>query len=181
MFSGTCVRDDTLNRVLTGAFREFQDDPKLTPEICRDWCSEQGDYELFGLENGNQCFCGDTFRYPLEIVNSGDCHMKCPGDVSKTCGGYFRLEMWSKQKSLNYHTNILLDTDSNQYIGQCFADDPSFRILQDYYYRSDDMTREQCRDTCSEGNYKYYGVENGDTCYCGQRIHGNLVDAGDNC
>ena len=49
-------------------------------------------YGLFGVENGNQCFCGDYFHHfgekPLE-----ECSKKCSGEAGETCGGGWRIQI----------------------------------------------------------------------------------------
>lgn len=143
-------------------------------EICRDWCNEQnGGYTMFGLENGNQCFCGSEFRYPLEIVNPGECHVPCPGDAAENCGGYLRMNLWSIQKSMSYSNGanfVVLDAEDDP-AGRCYADDPNNRILQGYRYPYAIMTREYCLNVCAEADYKYWGVEDARDCYCGNELH----------
>ena len=49
-------------------------------------------YGLFGVQNGNQCFCGDYFHHfgqkPLE-----ECSKKCSGEAGETCGGGWRNQV----------------------------------------------------------------------------------------
>ena len=93
IFTGQCVLDDPINRVLSGAFKEFGESSRLTWKKCRDYCES---YAYFGLENGNQCFCGNEYRIPLEMRAEIDCDMKCPGGVSESCGGDFKMNLWSQ-------------------------------------------------------------------------------------
>ena len=59
--------------------------PDLTPETCKDLCSG---YKYFGLETGNQCFCGDDLSYKDEL-DELKCNSRCTGisNAIMTVGG----------------------------------------------------------------------------------------------
>ena len=170
-FTGTCVVDDAIDRVLTGAYHIFDSSPFMTKEICHDWCKDNGDFDLFGLENGNQCFCGNDFRYPLEIVHPGECHVPCPGDEAETCGGYYRMNLWSMHNAMPSYSFLETDGDWTFVSGGCYEDEGNEPILRGYHYPSDSMTREKCRNLCKNADYEYSSLRNGNTCSCGHKLH----------
>ena len=61
--------------------------------------------------------------------------------------------------------------------GICIMDFPNSRRVLDRYSVTGDenMTVEQCRDICMEKSTRYYGVENGDECYCGDNDEGKDI------
>lgn len=52
-------------------------------------------YILFGLQNGRECYCGNSFGKYGQAPED-DCHMQCPGDNTVRCGGSFRNSVYSK-------------------------------------------------------------------------------------
>lgn len=64
-------------------------------EACREKCDG---FAYFGLENGNECFCGQEYSLPLVMVKDGDCDKECPGDEEESCGGFLRMNIWSQEE-----------------------------------------------------------------------------------
>ncbi|KAB5511496.1 WSC domain-containing protein [Coniochaeta sp. 2T2.1] len=61
----------------------------------------------------------------------------------------------------------------------CFTEATSMRALSDNTYADDTMTLESCATFC--GNYKYFGVEYGRECYCGNTLNpGSVLAANQN-
>lgn len=42
----------------------------------------------------SECFCGETPPPPSAKTTEESCDMKCPGDPSKICGGYFTMNIF---------------------------------------------------------------------------------------
>ena len=61
--------------------------------------------------------------------------------------------------------------------GICIMDFPNSRRVLDRYSVTGDenMTVELCRDICMEKSTRYYGVENGNECYCGDNDEGQDI------
>lgn len=55
--------------------------------------AKSGALKYFGLENGGQCFVGNTLAYNTSATG---CNVACPGDASKTtmCGGAWRISLY---------------------------------------------------------------------------------------
>ena len=53
--------------------------------------------------------------------------------------------------------------------GDCVFDDVKNRVLNGYYFSSEEMTVEFCIATCSEMGYDYAGLEWNIECYCGNK------------
>ncbi|KAI9209320.1 uncharacterized protein BJ171DRAFT_113233 [Polychytrium aggregatum] len=133
----------------------------MTLATCKSLCSQ---YKYYGVEYGGECYCGNSLATPGgaggdgqgtfgTVVSSSQCSTPCPGGPSQTtCGGPWRV--W-------------IDTVTPSITG-CYVDN-SQRVLN--YKASVDygsMTLATCKSLCSQ--YKYYGVEYGGECYCGNSL-----------
>jgi hypothetical protein len=58
---------------------------KFTPDTCMGSCSLFGSFRYAGVEDGNQCFCGD--KLPSKKADPKAQLSPCKGDASKKCGG----------------------------------------------------------------------------------------------
>jgi hypothetical protein len=76
-------------RVLTGFQYNIDDKTRMTREICMGACNDRG-YKYAGLEDGFQCFCGDTFNPALKPLASG-CDVPCDGNLGQKCGGSWQM------------------------------------------------------------------------------------------
>ncbi|KAJ0162244.1 hypothetical protein CTA2_4864 [Colletotrichum tanaceti] len=66
-----------------------------TNRLCAAACA---DYEYFGTQFGDQCYCSST--PPETAAPAWNCDMHCNGaQTSEICGGYFFLSAWKKKKT----------------------------------------------------------------------------------
>ena len=70
----------------------------VTATNCVQRCDTLGK-KIAGVENGGQCFCGDSLKDSSE--KAGECSSKCDGDSSEVCGGPARLSIYTKSGSLS--------------------------------------------------------------------------------
>ncbi|CAE6482201.1 unnamed protein product [Rhizoctonia solani] len=82
---------DQSTRVLGGYTYK---DNSMTPGNCITACAQHNS-TLAGVENGNECYCGNTVirAYPTK---DSDCRIACAGDGSQYCGGTSRLMVYIK-------------------------------------------------------------------------------------
>ncbi|XP_076076176.1 sialate:O-sulfotransferase 2-like isoform X2 [Mytilus galloprovincialis] len=65
----------------------------MTLNMCREQCRG---YIYVGLENGNECFCGnqlDVINYPPKL--DAECNRDCFGDPNRKCGGPWRSSIYT--------------------------------------------------------------------------------------
>jgi len=130
----------------------------LTVDNCLNGCSELN-YKFTGLDNGNQCLCGNDF-YGGQDLPSSQCALPCPGSANQTCGG-------SNGNIKLYNTTAAKVTFASQVAAHqagctgCFADPNSIPSLDKYYYVSDAMSVATCKAACAGFSYTYAGVTNG--------------------
>ena len=68
----------------------------LSPQACAEACR---DYTYFGLQNGDQCFCGAGYgRYSQESDSA--CSIQCTGSDAM-CGGVYRNSVYLTRSSVN--------------------------------------------------------------------------------
>ena len=85
---GTCIKDNRLNRVLDG--KVLVNAAEMSKNICQNFCFQ---YKYFGMENGHECFCGNTFKYFIQEPYE-QCQSPCRGHEGEICGGSNRLNVY---------------------------------------------------------------------------------------
>lgn len=55
-------------------------------QMCETFCQGEGG-DMFGLQFGRQCFCGDSRDTDIERHGMTECNTVCSGDETVTCGG----------------------------------------------------------------------------------------------
>lgn len=110
-------------------------------------------------------YCGNTLTNngaSGAIISSTQCQTACAGDASKTCGGGWTLNVYTKVAS----TSPAIWTSAGCYI------DASTRMLRGSAILSQPgLTTEMCINTCTQGGFTMAGTEDGNQCFCGSQIH----------
>jgi glucan endo-1,3-alpha-glucosidase len=97
-YSLGCAIDEG-GRVLTDYY-VAQDDMAI--DLCLDICEDKG-YKYAGLENGNECMCGNALKQGVSYTASEwDCWMPCAGDATETCGAGWRLMTYELATGIDY-------------------------------------------------------------------------------
>eukprot|EP00026_Physarum_polycephalum_P012716 Phypoly_transcript_13043.p1 GENE.Phypoly_transcript_13043~~Phypoly_transcript_13043.p1 ORF type:complete len:193 (+),score=8.61 Phypoly_transcript_13043:77-580(+) len=84
---------DSNTRDLSGYFQQGT----ITIDGCRTTCYAHG-YAYAGLQNANQCFCGNSYGSHGQAPNS-DCNMHCSGDSSEICGAGWRNSVYRSEQT----------------------------------------------------------------------------------
>ncbi|KAH0175344.1 WSC domain-containing protein, partial [Aureobasidium melanogenum] len=197
-YSG-CWSDNVNGRALNG-FAPNAPANGTTYESCAAACLG---YEFFGVEYGNQCFCGNNVGNGavLQASNNPDvngCGMFCQGDSSEYCGGPNRMNVFQYNGTLpaipsngagnNGNNNnganpgptattSIQNTTSNgayNYFG-CWLDNVAGRALTNHALNGQTVGPDTCAAACS--GYQYFGLEYGDECYCANTIGANSTVA----
>lgn len=156
-----CYTDNRDQRSLTGK-KLF--DPNMTLQMCAATCDG---YQWFGVEYGSQCYCGTSLASAAEKRPDTECSMKCGGNRCQTCGEADRLTVfWTGHDTAARN----LDTTGGFRYQSCWTDDAKARSLTGSENPRGDMTVEKCAGFCA--GFKYFGVESGGECYCGNDLGG---------
>ncbi|XP_062580883.1 uncharacterized protein LOC134242772 isoform X2 [Saccostrea cucullata] len=155
---------DSRKRVLSGK-RTFG--KHMTVGRCRRRC-ERERKQFYGLEAGNECFCGNSMRFkkrkPLK-----ECRMKCKGN-NEACGGVWRILIYRNPK---YRSS------GSGFVG-CYKDG-WYRTLGGAFRRSRRMTVKRCIKICKRKRNRFAGVENGVECFCGNSLRRKKRVANSQC
>ena len=123
----------------------------MTIQKCLHICRRKG-FQFSGLQWQIECYCGNLPTDGFEWAWPEKCDERCAGDSNQMCGGSMAMNLYNTPR------NILC--------GLCVYDDPEKRVFGGpSIIGQNDMTIEKCKHLCS--NYKFFGVQAGDECHCG--------------
>ena len=71
----------------------------LTIEKCKKLCFEERNYSYAGVQNGDECYCGNDL--PNTPAPDAECSVPCSGDEAQKCGGWFRMNIYPNQRLLD--------------------------------------------------------------------------------
>ena len=105
--------------------------------------------------------------------------MQCPGDISESCGGELRMNIWSKVNT--YGSFSALANGDMWESGICYVYDPVIKPFNpiEETESDDDMSLSYCSTYCADASEfnTHYAVQGGNHCMCGSEIQGILVRA----
>ncbi|KAK5197016.1 hypothetical protein LTR92_002954 [Exophiala xenobiotica] len=151
-------------------------------------------YLYAGVEYGGQCFCGNSLSTGAVSTTSTDCNMACNNNQTELCGGPSRLNMY-------IHGNGTLATSTptagtgggntpvqptglavppaigNFSYMSCYTEATTGRALSAFTLADNSITLQTCASNCTQ--YRYFGVEYGRECYCGNTLAAGSAPAND--
>jgi len=74
--------------------------PKMTPDVCGNVCASLH-FKYSGVEQGNQCFCGNILPPRLLVGTQTACTTACSGDSKKKCGGVWSIQVYETSPPKN--------------------------------------------------------------------------------
>ncbi|XP_026762839.2 xylosyltransferase oxt [Galleria mellonella] len=86
-----CYQDEKRLRILSSFYGNYIN--SNSPYSCLDICIQAG-FPYAGVQYASECFCGENPPPPSASIADDLCDMKCPGDNSKVCGGYFTMNVY---------------------------------------------------------------------------------------
>ncbi|RYN19463.1 hypothetical protein AA0113_g11423 [Alternaria arborescens] len=73
--------------------KTFMNDSNMTVERCETLCAGS---KYFGVQNGKECFCGNTFKNPTQHKPESECKSACTGNKDQKCGAGYRSNIYAK-------------------------------------------------------------------------------------
>ncbi|KAL0932499.1 copper radical oxidase [Colletotrichum truncatum] len=168
-----CAIDSQTLRVLENGKRTASDD--MTADTCATYCNNYS-YKYFGIENGRECFCANEPSSTPQYATASECNAPCAGDGKTLCGAKGRLSLYQSTKTPS--TNAVTGLGNFKYL-QCGLDNVSDRALKGEHFATDDMTPGKCASLCA--NYRYFGLEFGKECFCGNEYNKALEKPAGDC
>ncbi|KAK6720769.1 hypothetical protein SNK05_003865 [Fusarium graminearum] len=99
--SYACASEPLIGRLLTDLV--LSDSRAMTVDTCLDKC---GNYKYAGVENGRDCYCGNSVNWQGLIgqgknVSMTDCNISCPGNNLAYCGGLLKMNLYINNSTAN--------------------------------------------------------------------------------
>ena len=168
-----CASEATSGRALNAS---TYTNTTVTNDQCASFCAAQN-YALFGTEYSTQCFCSNALAAGATYPYKTGCSMACAGTLkasspfaayANTCGGSNRLSLWSNTLYKPVQNPATIGTFQSK---GCYVEGTTGRALTNASITSTTgMTAESCVSYCSKKGYPLAGLENGDECYCGDKL-----------
>jgi hypothetical protein len=134
----------------------------MTVEICDALCPVS---TFYGLEYGDECWCGDLLQNNAFESLDDICTMECAGDSTELCGGMNALSLYQRAGDAPIPASAI-----NYSLVGCFSEPEGGRALVQRYGGAGKMSIELCMYDCGAGGYTYAGLEYADECWCGNDI-----------
>ncbi|KAL4727130.1 hypothetical protein ACLX1H_006031 [Fusarium chlamydosporum] len=128
---------------------------------CQVFCLQRG-WNVWGIQNGDSCFCDNRLRMDSQIIDDSECNIHCNGNTTNVCGGKDAIEVFSDTELLRVEYKSL----------GCYVwdDEQSMQgILGGNTVRSDDkMGVDMCASHCTVGEKtEFFALREGNLCTCG--------------
>ncbi|PMD13277.1 WSC-domain-containing protein, partial [Hyaloscypha hepaticicola] len=85
----SCYTEATYTRAVNSL--AIYDYNLMSPEIYAVGCAG---YDLFGVEYGRECYCGNVLQSGSTLAPPSDCSMLCDGTSNEYCGAGNRLDVY---------------------------------------------------------------------------------------
>ncbi|KAF8257074.1 WSC domain-containing protein [Lactarius quietus] len=157
----------------------------MTVGSCITICQKQPSNTFFGVENGTNCFCGNSLTVGSTPAPDSNCNIVCSGNSSETCGGNGFLNLFSNGGAPLPQPTIVqtvAEAPSFQLAG-CFSDSSSKRTLSTEVTVNGgqfNTTVSNCIDSCNSGGFTAAGLEFASQCFCGHSIDNNATNINQN-
>lgn len=158
-------------RVLFNYYR--LDKVGMSVDKCARTCLLVG-YRLFGMQNGEQCYCADRIWINSARKPPASCNMLCVGNTTQTCGGNGTMSVWGMTSVPSFDFVSVGCYASSDSSSSTLTGVTKSRLA------SAGNSQESCADFClGTGTASVFGVENGGDCYCGTGVDSSAVKADD--
>lgn len=88
-----CYTEATSGRALSG--KSYSDNKNMTAQACEAYCGST--YTYFGVEYGQECYCGNQLNAGSVVAKESDCSKLCTGDTLQYCGAGSRLNVFKRK------------------------------------------------------------------------------------
>ncbi|KAJ9642948.1 hypothetical protein H2199_004470 [Coniosporium tulheliwenetii] len=154
-----CAQDNATARALYATMGSNL--TTMTVESCQNFCAWKG-YVLAATQFGRECYCGNYFRdNKTPNFNATGCDYRCAGDLSRTCGGSSKIEVYNNTR-VTPPPPPTVQASSGKYVAKgCYKEKTGGRALGNYSFTSDTMTIESCSKFCLGKKCRWAGLEFG--------------------
>ncbi|TVY68502.1 Glucan 1,3-beta-glucosidase [Fusarium oxysporum f. sp. cubense] len=153
---------DTTNRsVLTLA--DAQHVKPMSIVACQSYCLQQG-WTVWGIQNGDSCFCDNQLRMDSQIIDDSKCNIHCNGNTTNVCGGKDAIEVFGDQEMLRVqYASLGCYSWSKQAIRGTTGGDT--------INSPDEMSVDACASLCIvTKKSEFFALWEGNLCTCGREM-----------
>ncbi|KAF5660662.1 putative glucan 1,3-beta-glucosidase [Fusarium heterosporum] len=132
---------------------------------CQSYCFQLG-WTVWGIQNGDSCFCDNRLRMDSLMIDDSKCNMHCNGNTTNICGGKDAIEVFSSQEMLRVEYESL----------GCYVHDGTTRAIRgttggDTIDSEDEMSVDACASLCTlEKRADFFALWEGHLCTCGREM-----------
>ncbi|XP_041484408.1 uncharacterized protein LOC121431015 isoform X2 [Lytechinus variegatus] len=158
-----CFVDMRNDSALSG--ESLTNSPSITISYCIQFCNTSitANYTYAGVENGNECYCGEgSDNYTRHGLGSDvNCQFPCQGDPTESCGGVGYIAVFTIHTETRETTPTIGSTWSNEEIQEkgphteVMTYQPSSEMTSGHSPR-DDLTASPLTTTFSSTPQQYY-------------------------
>ncbi|KAI0315679.1 copper radical oxidase [Amylostereum chailletii] len=187
-----CYNDTTAARSLSVPVNVPGGTANVSVQTCTQACFDLG-YPLAGMEFAQECYCDVQFENGAISEPITDCNMPCNGNASEFCGGPNRLNVYNftgtdlppVSKPVGGGGGgsgspvfpVTVGLPSQWRYNACWIDNAHGRILTTELPDNQNLTVEDCINSCSGQNFTLAGLEFGVQCFCGNVLVDGAVEA----
>ena len=131
-----CYADSADDRLLDGPTMKSGG---MTPEMCKDFCADEGDFPAYGVEFGKECYCGALPPASAKIDEAA-CDVPCGGDTTQTCGGADAINVFEVSSSSGTSGKVLTTASASKPLGGLKYKDPKSCVTFKLVYNVPETT-----------------------------------------
>lgn len=102
--NGACFQDHNPRALPDGQHLPAH---KMKPSLCKEACFIDNSYAFCGLQNGNECFCGNEEPSPDDLLPDSDCNIPCKGNTKRMCGAGWKNNIFKKSGIMPFWQDIV--------------------------------------------------------------------------
>ena len=80
----------------------------MKPFLCKQACFIENNYAFLGLQNGDECFCGNKAPSLDDLLPDSDCNTPCKDKNNVMCGAAWKNNIFKESGKMSF----LQDTDN---------------------------------------------------------------------
>ncbi|KAJ3466400.1 hypothetical protein MRS44_007058 [Fusarium solani] len=132
---------------------------------CQSYCYQQG-WTVWGIQNGDSCFCDNRLRMDSQIIDDSKCNMHCNGNTTNVCGGKDAIEVFADKEMLRVEYESL----------GCYVHDGNTPVIRgttggDTIESPDEMSVDACASLCTvDKGADFFALWEGNLCTCGMTM-----------
>ncbi|KAM0540350.1 hypothetical protein ACHAPJ_013616 [Fusarium lateritium] len=132
---------------------------------CQSYCLQLG-WTVWGIQNGDSCFCDNRLRMDSQIIDDSKCNMHCNGNTTNVCGGKDAIEVFAQKEMLRVEYESL----------GCYVHDGRTLVIKgttggDTIDSEDEMSVDACASLCTvDKGADFFALWEGYLCTCGMTM-----------